>query len=211
MPKAGILKFRKPLIEINKEISVFEKKRHWRASKLERFTMEDLLKVYTYYKGACAFCGLPTTVEYKYKYTGSYFIFEVPLEKGGAVDVNNLVLVCTVHKEQYKPHKRLRERIPDVDSFADLTEALIRAVHNGDGWEKIRRIKHEMNTILEELAIHSRYTVFNEDRPIRIRTAKRDNSVADLIERFAKGEDTKQDITDGLKTIHITQKYEVQK
>lgn len=211
MPKAGLANFRKPLIEINEEIRRFEKKRHWRALKLPRFILDDLFKVYTEYKGACAFCGILTTAKFNYKYTGAHFRFEMPLTKGGDITTDNIVLVCATHKKEYGTHKRARERIPDVDSFADLTEALIRAVQNGEGWEKIRRIKHEMNTVLEEIAIHSRYMVFNEDRPTKIRTPKRDNSIADAIEKLAAGEDTKQEITDGLKTIHVTQKYEVQK
>lgn len=199
------------MISINEEIRKFEKKRHWKRLKLPRFILDDLFKVYTKYKGACAFCGILTTAKFQYRYTGANFRFEMPIEKGGGISIDNLVLVCATHRDKYRPHHRSRERIPDVDSFADLTEALIRAVHNGDGWEKIRRIKHEMNTVLEEIAIHSRYMVFNEDRPTKISTPKRDNSIADAIEKLAAGEDTKQDITDGLKTIHVTQKYEVQK
>lgn len=211
MPKAGLAKFKKPLITINEEIRKFERKKHWRALKLPRFILDDLFKVYTEYKGACAFCGILTTVKFQYRYTGAYFKFEIPLARGGEVSTDNLVLVCATHRDEYKPHKKMRERIPDIDTFADLTEALIRAVQNNNSWEKIRRIKHDMNTILEEIAIHSRYMVFNEDKPTKIRTPKRDNSIADEIEKLAKGEDTKTNIVDGLKTIHITQKYEVQK
>ena len=135
----------------------------------------------------------------------------MPLEKGVTVDINNLILSCAVHKDQYQPHKRLRERIPNVDSFGDLMEALFRAVENKEGWEITRRIKHEMNTILEEIAVHSRYMIYKEDRPIRIRTSKKDESIPDLIEKFAKSQNSKEDVVDALKTIHVVKTYKVQK
>lgn len=202
MPRT--MAFKTIVSDANEEIIKFEKTRHHKALPMGRVNGTMCKTAWNKQNGRCVYCGIALHYSVRFRFMAASVVFDLPLKKGGLVEQDNIVLVCPYHKERYGASKPLRERIPDINTFADLVEQLFRSVSNDESREKIRMIKHEIDCILEDIAIHGQYRVFNEDRPAII---ERDNLISNILDKMAKGEDVHNELVDRIKTIHVSGSY----
>ena len=211
MPRSPITgKFKLAIIEINSEILAYQKTLHHRKRVLPKLSHLQLQKVFAAYKGLCAYCKAPLMLGDNFKLGGAHFSFEIPLVQGGEVAPSNVVPVCYAHKLRYNNLKSKRERVPDLDTFADLIEVLIESVsYEYKDIGKIRILKSEINSILEEIALHGHYKHYKEDLPKKPQHFINTNTVADIIEKMKTGEKTKEDLIESIKTITSTGQYRI--
>ena len=217
IPKA----LRAALAELNEavraQIRKDRRKKPGPTTRADFFKWRDLLFAYHRYNGKCAFCGqgvqmgMVTPGPFQVK-----FIPITPFSKGGQANSDNLYPVCWFHYKRYLPRRKAMERVPGVDSLADLIVALSKTVKlrenlrvqgKGDEYliqtDKIDRLKSEINSLFEEVAVYFQYRIFSEEMPRKVEPRiEGENSLADLIEK----EDT-EEIVDGLKEIHYTGRY----
>jgi len=217
IPKA----FRAALAELNELVRKQQKKERKRkpgpSGVVEYFRWRDLLYAYHRFNGKCAFCGQP--VQIGMTTPGPFqvkFVPITPLSAGGQAKADNLYPVCWFHYRRYLPRRKQMERVPDVNSLADLIVILsqsvkkrddLRATGKGDEYliqsDKIDRLKSDINSLFEEVAAYFQYRVFDADKPKKVETRiEGENSLADLIEK----EDT-EEIADALKQINYTKQY----
>jgi hypothetical protein len=197
------------IAEINKELPPSHRKLHF-------YLAEEILHDWN---GRCAICGIPLQLMSINERNSMHLMFYIPLKSGGTKDKSNIVPVCTTDKKRYKPTKDLREEIPDLNTFADLTERLAKAIIREENEEVIRRIKLALNKILEQISVGIKYRPFTdwepEDTELLI---EGENTIPDRIEevvtKLAKEEDTeetKDKITNSVKQIATHKQYKILK
>lgn len=222
MPRiTGKYAYTRAVDEINKQL------RKYRG--VTRITTKDAHAVYQAHKGLCAFCGIGLNVR---EFLGSNSLrlkFYIPTEYGGDRTVKNLVPVCLDCDGKYRPVKEPREDIPDLNTVADLIEALTKAVIHAEEsidkpdfgalTKKVRRIKRLLNLKIEEIAATMRYKPFKDWAPESyVIIQEENNSIPDLVEQVTKGarqgdEDAlssaKDRITEQVKQTVSTRQYKI--
>lgn len=128
--------FRSALADINLECARFT-----RQGKKVYLDKNDVKAVYAKYKGACAFCGYPLR-SHKRGSDGLVLMFYQPLKYGGEVSRDNLIPVCCRCKDRQSPSPRPIERVPNVNTIADLIDRLIVEVHKLAYFENKKREEH---------------------------------------------------------------------
>jgi len=128
--------FRSALADINLECAKFTKK-----GKKVYLDKNDAKAVYAKYNGACAFCGYPLR-SHKRGSDGLVLMFYRPLKFGGEISRENLIPVCCRCKGRQTPSPRPIERVPNVDTIADLIDRLIVEVHKLAFFENKKREEH---------------------------------------------------------------------
>lgn len=216
--------FRWPVDKINQEI------RNELPRCKDSLTIQDGFRVYHDWKCRCCFCGINLTVAWKNVSNSFTFEFYIPLKLCKKVTLDNIVPVCLTCKNEKKHVRSPREDIPDVNTFADLVEVLIRSVfletqHLKDSHpdlpalrEKIRRLKQLLNLKLEDIAQNMRYNPFKDWVPEKWEMVSEENNIPAAIEKMAikveKDEEPKEEkknITDIVKQTLATKKYKVVK
>jgi hypothetical protein len=169
---------------------------------------EGLRKVYDNYGGRCVYCGIPLTPKGIVAQNSARFKFYIPLDKGGPITLDNIVLVCARHKTKYAIRKRPLERIPSVDCFSDLIERLTEAViarriaietdKPVKYWDNlVHRLKSEIDILLADLAVFSMYKTFADEQPKQTwRFREGENTVSEQIQKVIN-----EDLNDSLKQI----------
>jgi 5-methylcytosine-specific restriction endonuclease McrA len=177
------------------------------------FTKTQAKNVWNRYKGACAYCEIPL-VPRGGKEDSLHFTMYVPLKHGGRVEEENLLPVCKGCKERHKlPPKRMLDRIPNVNTIADLVDRLIVEVHKLAWFENKKReehaktnpdiekiamwdnasrdccelrslLKRELNTAFEELVVSLQYVPRKEARTFRPPKIQEGFTLGDLIMRM---------------------------
>jgi len=204
--------FRSALSDINLECAKFKKE-----GRIAYIDKRDAKAVYAKYKGACAFCGYPLR-SHKRGTDGLVLMFYQPLKYGGQISRDNLIPVCPRCKDHQTPAPRLVERIPNVNTVADIIDRLIVEVHKLAYFENQKRIEHgkeqadaqkiaewdnksrdccelrsilkrELNTAIEEFVCTMQYTSRAEARTFRA-------------PQMIEGRTTIADTIDGMVTIN---------
>lgn len=174
----------------------------------------DAKFIYAKYNGACAFCGYPLR-SHKRGTDGLAFMFYQPLKYGGEISRDNLIPVCPRCKERQSPSPRPLERIPNVNTIADLVDRLVVEVHKLAWLENRKRdehakespdrdkivewdnksrdccemrsiLKRELNTAIEEFVHTMQYSPKQEARTFRAPKMIEDKStIADMVADMA--------------------------
>jgi hypothetical protein len=196
---------------------------------VKKLLISDAARVYKKFNGRCAFCDLPLNVRESQGTNALQLIFYTPIKFGGAIDPENIVPTCTVHAEQYRDVRETREDIPDINTFADVIEQLIKAVsarehilrEGGEGVgpivEKIRRIKVYLNMKFEDLGVALRYKPFKDWIPENFEMLEEGmNTIPDIVakattshEEGASIDNEKHEITEKIKQTVTTRQYKV--
>ena len=175
------------------------------------FTLREITDVCLRWKSRCAFCGvdlLPSGDQQR----RIYIDFYVPLERGGPISPENLIITCLVCRTTLRPNHRLMYRLEDIDTIPDLIEKLViktlkvnRMMENKDPeyfdeCEKLRILKYELNSALEQLTMSLKY---NPSRHARIDDVswfvEEESTVADKVERMASVPEQAQEVREELK------------
>ena len=165
-----------------------------------KWAISDMEKVFLRFGGRCAYYGTPLLLQTMGKYA-LHFKFYSPPEFCGYSDIDNIVTVCDNHtKFSNIGISSAREDIPDINTFGDVFEQLIRAVITVEKYkadadpalaatmEKVVRIKRFVNMKLEELALNMRYKPFSDWIPDQFEIIQEENnSFPDLIEKTVLG------------------------
>jgi hypothetical protein len=130
--------FREALREFNGEI--VKAKRRGRQI---FFTKDDCRFCYDKWGGYCAYCALPLAVKGQKRANAVHFMLYLPFKAGGQIRRDNVIPVCAKCKEKQQPlPKRPGERIPNVNTVADIVDRLIVEVHKLAWFENKKREEH---------------------------------------------------------------------
>ena len=201
----------KSLEDINNEIKAAYGKvtaidKMWETH--DKVTKDDAEEVFMQYRGRCGYCLRTLSYLGRQSHRSARLMWYVPLNVGGQARLDNLVLVCTECKNNYHSTRRLREDIQGVDSFADTCEALFIAVRDGADQVSIDRLKNRLNLRLSDVATTMRYVV-NTHRDEHEIMVEGKNTIPDMLEDMAKGEDVKPKITKRMKKVQREKQYKV--
>lgn len=194
--------YREFINDINSDIRKLGRKRKIKDHYL---SPKDADAVWDKCNGRCSMCAKPLTTGR----TGGQSprpMFYIPLKWGGHPNLDNLILVCRTCKKSGATFvRRPIERILGIDTFADLCEALFKAIKNDESEDLRRQIKYRMNLELEGIVNMLRgapYTEFlTEDLQQRVEGK---NTLPDLIEAGDKKE-----VTNAIQQIVTTKKYNI--
>jgi hypothetical protein len=172
----------------------------------------------------CVYCGVALNRRSR-QYNGLNPVFYIPIDRGGPIEIDNLVFACSPCAHKYRPQRELRDAIPDINTFADYVEVLTKSVHEKMDAEKdedaelvlilnekIRRIKRLLNIQLEDIALSLKYKPFKDWIPERFQEVREDDTDAPtLIERVAENptKENKEALTEGVKQIVSTGQYRI--
>ena len=107
------------------------------------FSKGDARTVFHQYGGKCAYCGIPLVPRGK-KENSLRLTLYVPLRYGGQVEIGNLLPVCVDCRDKNNiPPKRMMDRLPNVNTIADLVDRLIVEVHKLAWFENKKREEHQ--------------------------------------------------------------------
>lgn len=144
MPKIKREKpFHSQLVAINKHVSARKLK-----GNIRYFELSDLRNVYDTYRGHCCYCGLDLVSESQ-KFNTAYFMFRIPLEISGAVDTENIVLVCPKCRGNRKPRRPPERPIFGYNAFSDIIVHLVQAVVEKNK-EKVKYFKAQLDYGLQD-------------------------------------------------------------
>lgn len=125
------------LREINAEVAAKVKKGNQKY-----FTKYEAREAFERHHGACAYCGY-TLIPRGTKANSVHFMMYIPKQMGGKAEVDNLIPVCNRCKAKHSPVKRRPiERIPNVNTVADIIDRLIVEVHKLAWFENKKREEH---------------------------------------------------------------------
>lgn len=207
------------ILEINNDI-----KRYYTKNGIvgvrPKVNRREAAEVWQRDKGRCVFCGVGLVKGPKAGGRTPCLAFDFPLAHGGKVEVDNIILVCRIHKDKYEPRRKPRERIPDVDNFANLVEQMVISIIERESLiekkdpeafskiEKVRRLREEIDVLLEDIAVHSRYrTMFKEDTPEHFRHYREGDTLGKDIENLSLGIGDSKEISEKLKQLVCTKVY----
>jgi len=166
--------------EINRDIDNALKKR---GGARHYYTRYDCRAIYDKWNGHCSKCGLALQSKSNFQ-NSAYFTFRVPLDLGGKMDRDNLLLVCFSCKTlKIRPKVPMEDRVVGFDSFADLIVQLTASVVEKDE-SKIKWFKHEVNRALGEIVQTLYHDPIGDVEPVE--RYENDNSVSDLVADIAE-------------------------
>ena len=198
--------FSESLAELNREVSKVQKKGF-----KGYFTRYDLEFVYQKWKGKCAICGISLKDKGRER-VSAHFTLYVPFRQGGKTERENLIPTCNDCLVDYSPGKRAKTTVEGYNTLADLIVDLTKAVVEGKPEEALRVIKTDLNVSMSEFVKSLNYlpnpSVLRREKPLII---ENENTIADLVVKTAKGEETKEKVQETLDTISATRKYVILK
>lgn len=192
------------ILEINRELRNAGHKTYFRKPEID--------VIYKDWKGCCAYCGMPLSLQGSNPTNALHLQFYTPLDAGGLPLLANLMPVCPTDKKRYRPTRRALEDIPNIDTFADLVEELMKLVSTGS---RTFAIKKRINTQLEDIVHTLRYKTSPPSKEYEIRIENK-NTIPDIVEEIAvrvdKGEDCakeKEALSESLEQITQTKQYRI--
>lgn len=176
----------------------------------DRITKNEVEEVFQKYKGRCVYCDKATAYLGTRSRNSARVTWYVPLNVGGEAVPSNLIVSCQECVKSYRSTRKLREDMVGLDTFADTVERLVKAVQAGEDQAIVDRLKARLNIRLSDVATCMRYItkddwVASENEIVE----EGINTIGDRVEALAKGEDTKDAITNTAKQIVTTKQYKI--
>jgi hypothetical protein len=175
-----------------------------------RITNFDVEEVYQKYRGRCVYCDKALRYLGTRSHNSARVVWYVPLNVGGEARPDNLIVSCQECVKSYRSTRKLREDMVGLDSFADVVELLFKAVRDGADQSVVDQLKSRLNVRLVDVANCMRYTtkddwIASEDEIVEEGV----NTIGDRVEAMAKGEDTKDEITNTIKQMVSKKQYKI--
>ncbi len=162
------------------------------------------------HKGKCSYCDKRLSYLGRRSTFAARLMFYVPLILGGEARADNLIIVCTQCEYDYRDTRRLRRDIVGLDSFADVCEALFKAVRDGASEEVRDQLKNRLNLRLMDVATCMRYVTTGDWEPDDTEVIVEGvNTMGERLEQMANSEDVKDKITNDVKQIVKTKQYRI--
>ena len=161
------------------------------------------------YRGRCVYCDKSLSYIGRMSSNSARLAFYIPLKVGGEARPNNLVVTCAPCKNDYTYVPKQRTDIVGLDSFADVCEALFKAVRDGASEETRERLKNRLNLRLADIATCMGYVVKSDWIPKDEIVEEGVNTIGEQLEGMAEGEDTKDAITNTVKQVAARKQYNI--
>lgn len=170
----------------------------------------DCEAIYQQYKGRCVYCDKSLSMLGRMSSNSARLAFYIPLRVGGEARPSNLVLVCAACKNDYTYIPKQRQEIVGLDSFADVCEALFKAVRDGASEDTRDRLKNRLNLRLADIATCMGYVVKSDWLPTEDEIVEEGvNTIGEQLEKLAEGDDVKDEITDTVKQVAARKQYNI--
>ncbi len=170
----------------------------------------EVEEVYQKYKGRCVYCDKATAYLGTRSHNSARVTWYVPLNVGGEAVLDNLIVSCQGCVKDYRSTRKLREDMVGLDTFADTVERLVKALEAGEDQAIVDRIKARLNIRLSDVATCMRYITKDDWVAAENEIIEEGvNTIGDRVEAMAKGEDTKDAITNTVKQIVTTKQYKI--
>jgi hypothetical protein len=206
--------------------------RKWPKPKNFKWYNGSAQEVFERYGGRCALCGIGLSAHYNSGIDTLYLDFYIPLTRGGRWDsLDNVIPVCKSHYTGGVIKKELRKDIPDINTFSDLIEQLIRSTLSAKQMEdednpelslmikKKNMIKRIINMKLEDITVCMQYKPFEDWIPENYEFVIEDeNTIPDLIEMTTESVvdndtdavvESKKKTTEQVKQLASTKQYRI--
>ena len=176
----------------------------------EEVKRRDAEECFKKYNGRCVYCDRLLKYLGKGSVYSAKLAFYVPLNVGGEAKPDNLVVVCAQCKSDHRSTRPIREDVAGIDTFADLCEALFKAVKEGASEVVRDGIKNRLNHRLSDIAACMRYVVRSDWVPERNEViVEGENTIGERIEQMAEGKAVKEQITQDVKQIVSRKQYKI--
>ena len=167
---------------------------------------EDTFKQY---KGRCVYCTKALSYIGRMSSNSARLAFYIPLKVGGEARPSSLVVVCAPCYKDYTYIPKQRQEIVGLDSFADVCEALFKAVRDGADEYTREALKNRLNLRLADIATCMGYVVKSDWLPTDEIVEEGVNTIGEQLERMAEGEDAKDAITNTVKQVAARKQYNI--
>lgn len=162
------------------------------------------------YKGRCVYCNKALSYIGRMSSKSARLAFYIPLKVGGEARPSNLIVVCAPCKNDYTYVPKQREDIVGLDSFADVCEALFKAVRDGASEHTREGLKNRLNLRLADIATCMGYVIKSDWIPEKDEIVEEGvNTIGEHLERMAEGEDAKKEITNTVKQVAARKQYKI--
>lgn len=168
---------------------------------LDYFHCNDLMHVYDRQKGACAYCGLHLTSREK-TMTSAHFRFRIPIELNGAVDSDNLVMLCYRCYKTRVPKKPNGYPVFNYNAFSDIVVHLISSVIENDT-DKVNYFKYQLDSSLSDYVATLFYKPLGTPKQLDLLPVASRIPVSDVIVKLTS------ELEKTLKDCTLSKEYEV--
>ncbi len=176
----------------------------------KKINSADAEACFQHHKGKCAYCNKRLSYLGRRSVYAARLSWYVPLSVGGEARPDNLIVVCIECEHDYRDTRHLRREVVGLDSFADVCEALFKAVRDGASEEVRDQLKNRLNLRLVDVATCMRYVTTGDWEPDETEVVVEGvNTMGERLEQMAKGEDVKNEITNDVKQIVKTKRYKI--
>ncbi len=170
----------------------------------------DAEACFQHHKGRCVHCDKRLSYLGRRSTFAARLMFYVPLSTGGEARADNLIIVCAQCEHDYRDTRHLRRDIVGLDSFADVCEALFKAVRDGASEDVRDQLKNRLNLRLMDIATCMRYVTTGDWEPDNTEVIVEGvNTIGERLEKMARGEDVKKEVTNDIKQIVKTKQYKI--
>jgi hypothetical protein len=170
----------------------------------------DAEACFQHHKGKCVYCDKRLSYLGRHSIYAARLMWYVPLSVGGEARADNLIIVCAECEHDYRDTRHLRREVVGLDSFADVCEALFKAVKDEASEEVRDQLKNRLNLRLMDIATCMRYVTTGDWEPDDTEVIVEGmNTIGERLEQMAKGEDVKEKITNDVKQIVKTKRYKI--
>ena len=202
----------KSVSEVNAEIreayvKVTGKDKIWET--YDKILPGDAEACFKQYKGRCVYCDKSLSYLGRMSSSSARLAFYVPLKVGGEARPSNLVVVCARCKEDYSYVPKQRQEVVGLDSFADVCEALFKAVRDGASEDTRDRLKNRLNLRLADIATCMSYVVKSDWIPTDEIIEEGVNTIGEQLERMAEGTVGTDEITSTVKQVASRKQYKI--
>ena len=161
------------------------------------FNKDDLRYAYDKFNGACAKCGFNLTAAGGHRFSAD-FMLRVPIDAGGTISRDNLLLVCKTCKKEKRPKRvhKTEEHVFNFNTLADHVEQLTHAIVDEQD-DLVPFFKKQLNDCLSDFVQTLYYRpIGGKCEPVEFRY-EGENTVADLV----------ADLAAAFKEINTTKEY----
>ena len=176
----------------------------------DRITKHDVEEIFQKYRGMCVYCDKATAYLGTRSHNSARVTWYVPLNVGGEAVFDNLIVSCQGCVKSYRSTRKLREDMVGLDTFADTVERLIQAVWDGEEQVTVDRLKARLNIRLSDVANCMRYVTKDDWVAAENEIIEEGvNTIGDMVEEQAHGEDKTEAITNTIKQMVTTKQYKI--